>query len=342
MKCQYCDAELRAEAKFCSRCGKQVEKPTQVADADITVVCRQCGTMYKKEFVVCPTCGNIYAEEQPKAENKPEAFTCPRCGKELPAGKAFCKYCGEKLNRSSENTDAVPTGAASATPTPTPTFLYHTDLHQPEKPHAQENPKPTPNVMPESPSLQTELGFMGLNEFLIDEKVSAFKFENSYKVYDLSGKLVGAVIQDGVSTGAAAARLLVGKGAKALQKFSLEIVSPDGTKLGKIYREGGSFASICVENAKGRLITSMKLRFGSLRDEMDNLICKFGVGFKTCPLKDENGNELAAVTIKWNGAKSLFTTADKYHVKISPTLKGDRRLVIAAITLAYDMLAGDR
>lgn len=314
MRCRLCDAELRDGAKFCPKCGSSIVE--QMKEVDNNVICSNCGTEYKKEFVVCPTCGTVYDETQTEsydvADNHEESQipVCPNCGKEIVPGKSFCKFCGTKLN-----------GAPKAEET----FA------------AYEEPKQQPVY-----NTATSNGLLLLNEFMIDEKLSAFKFENSYKIYDMNGNLAGAIIQDAVSGGAAAARVLMGKNTKALQKFGLTIVSSEGEKLGRIYRDGGGFATIYVENASGQVISSMKLRMGKLSDESGNMVCKFGVGFTTVPLKDEMGNELATVTWKWNGAKTLFFTADKYRVTLSPTLSGNQRFIILAITCAYDMLAGDR
>lgn len=187
------------------------------------------------------------------------------------------------------------------------------------------------------------MGFMKLNEFIIDEKVSAFKFENSYKIYDMNGVIIGAVQQDQVSGGAKAARLLVGGSAKNLQKFKLDLLSAEGKKLGSIHRDGGVFASIFVDDANGNALVEMKLRFGALKDMNDNTICKFGLaGLTKYPIKDANGNTVAEITHKWNGAKSIFTTADKYHISISPELTGRMRQIICSVAIAFDMLSGDR
>lgn len=321
MKCTYCNTELRGGAKFCPKCGNKVVIQESVVEEKTTIICEKCGTEYEKEFVVCPSCGNIYEEKQTEIQEAPNTPVCQTCGKEIVPGKAFCKYCGTKLSAETN-----------------PSKLNDADQHlQPliNQGHATQN-------CTENNFENSDIGFISLNEFLIDEKVSAFKFANSYKVYDMSGSLVGAIIQDAVSGGAAAARVLMGKNTKALQKFGLTIVSSEGEKLGRIYRDGGGFATIYVENATGQNLISMKLRLGKLSDENGNMVCKFGVGFTTVPLKDEIGNELATVTWKWNGAKSIFTTSDKYRVTLSPTLSGNKRFIIMAITCAYDMLAGDR
>ena len=102
---------------------------------------------------------------------------------------------------------------------------------------------------------------MAFNEFVVDEKVSAFRFANSYKVYDTNGNLVGAVVQDSVSGGAKAARMLMGGNMKNFQKFRLNILSADGSRLGAIYRDGGALANVIVESGNAEILSTMKLIF---------------------------------------------------------------------------------
>lgn len=273
--------------------------------------CTYCNIELLDGAKFCFNCGNKVVNQEQVVEENTTAI-CERCGTEYEKEFIVCPSCGniyEEKQTEISKAPKVPTCPANTTE-----YNYG----------------------------NSDIGFLALNEFLIDEKVSTFKFANSYKVYDMSGNLVGAIIQDDVSGGAAAARIFMGKNTKALQKFGLTIVSSEGKKLGRIYRDGGGFATIYVENGSGQVLSSMKLRFGKLSDENGNMVCKFGVGFTTIPLKDEMGNELATVTWKWNGAKSIFTTADKYRVTISPALTGNKRLIIAAVTAAYDLLSSDR
>jgi uncharacterized protein YxjI len=56
-------------------------------------------------------------------------------------------------------------------------------------------------------------------------------------------------------------------------------------------------------------------------------------------VSDMNGAPIGAVNKKWNGAmKELFTTADRYHVSISPQLPGTYRTAIISAAVTLDMV----
>jgi membrane protease subunit (stomatin/prohibitin family) len=79
-KCAKCGAVLPQNAKFCLECG---EKVAPAVPADM-IVCPGCGsTVAKGKF--CPECGHKFIT------------SCPKCGKDVPAGAKFCLECGEKL-----------------------------------------------------------------------------------------------------------------------------------------------------------------------------------------------------------------------------------------------------
>lgn len=345
-------------AQYCPHCGNG-----QPADA---VFCDKCGTALTPVAVNTINAGNVkeaIVEKEsvmpdPKTidEQQEEFIICEKCGNKLELGSLFCDSCGNKISPTSENDSVLDTEESSEQES----IPVMSDSN-PIEPQKSVCPK-CGNVLEDgsvfcdqcgnnlstkysvqNQSDNTSMGFMNLNEFIIDEKVSAFKFENSYKIYDMNGAIIGAVQQNEVSGGAKAARLLVGSSAKNMQKFKLDLLSAEGKKLGSIHRDGGAFASIFVDDANGDTLVEMKLRFGALKDMNDNTICKFKLaGLTKYPIKDANGNTVAEITHKWNGAKSIFTTADKYHISISPALTGRMRQIICSVAIAFDMLSGDR
>lgn len=79
-KCAKCGATLPQNAKFCLECGEKIAP--QIPDG--MIVCPECGnTVAKGKF--CPECGYKFIT------------SCPKCGKDVPAGAKFCLECGEKL-----------------------------------------------------------------------------------------------------------------------------------------------------------------------------------------------------------------------------------------------------
>jgi len=345
--------------QYCPHCGSG-----QPTDA---VFCDKCGTALAPIAVNTVSNGNAEAnpiiEKEPTAtdfkavvEQQEEFIICERCGNKLELGSLFCDSCGNKISPTAKS-DSVLDAEESLEQESIPVMTDSNPIEAkktvcPKCGNILEdgsvfcdqcgNNLSTKDFV-QNQSDNTSITFMNLNEFIIDEKVSAFKFENSYKIYNMNGTIIGAVQQDQVSSGAKAARLLVGSSAKGMQKFRLDLLSAEGGRLGSIHRDGGAFASIFIDDANGDAIVEMKLRFGAFKDMNDNTICKFGLaGLTKYPIKDENGNTVAEITHKWNGAKSIFTTADKYHISISPELTGRMRQIICSVAIAYDMLSGDR
>ena len=205
---------------------------------------------------------------------------CEKCGKKLREGARFCNMCGRPVVQQVSNNKQ--------------TIAHNTAiLQQPQTvkkdPHNRE-------IISNS-----SIGFLALNEILIDEKVNAFKFANSYKVYDLQANLIGAVEQVNISGGAKAARMLLGGNTKALQKFQYNILNVSGNRLASIQRDGGAFASIDIKKSDGTILGSLKR--GQVFDTNGSLLCRMKSDWKGWNLSvlDSSGNVIGEVHKRWNG-----------------------------------------
>ena len=268
---------------------------------------------------------------------------CSWCGEKLSNDERFCPQCGSSTRNAIGK--GVTPAATKDTRSPArcgATPLTVRNVGPTAENHSNPGIRPVDSPRPSYPQASKELGFMALDEFLVDEKVSAFKFENSYKVYDMNGNRVGAVQQARVSGGARAARILLGSDVQILQKFELIILSADGQRLGSVHRSGGAFSRIYVDDATGIRLADMKRRLSGFKDASGRTVCDVRIaGLTKRSITDTEGNTVAEIQHKWNGAKSLFTTADKYHVTISPSLTGSKRRLICSMALAYDLIMGD-
>ena len=194
--------------------------------------------------------------------------------------------------------------------------------------------------------------FFSLSEYVIDEKVSAFKFTNAYKVFDAEGQLIGSVEQQGVSTGQKAARLLFGNNIKSMFAFTLDIKDAQGNVAASIQRDGASsglmnMRTMRIMDAAGNQVGALQFVFSWVTPKMDILdaagqvIARIAGDWKgwNFSITDTAGREIGSVNKKWNGAmKEMFTTADKYRVSIDPQAVGVHRVAIIAAAVTIDMV----
>jgi uncharacterized protein YxjI len=235
---------------------------------------------------------------------------CRNCGKELTEREAFCQNCGVRLSM----------------PPLTP---------------------PAANLFGTAND-----SFFGIDEYIIDEKISAFKFTNAYKVFDANGDQIGSVEQQKVSGGQKAARILLGGNVKAMQSFRLDIKDMNGSVLITIQRGGissgiGGMRSVGLFDGGGLHIATIKILFSmwtlkqEILDPSGNTIGRIEGDWKgwNFTIFDTNGAVIGAVNKKWNGMmKEFFTTADKYHISISPQTAGIHRIAIVAAAVTLDMM----
>jgi uncharacterized protein YxjI len=187
--------------------------------------------------------------------------------------------------------------------------------------------------------------FFEHDDYIIDEKISGFKFTNAYRVYDANGTEIGA-IQQRMSGGQKLLRMLVDK---RMLPFILEILDEQGNVLATVKRGTTLFFSkISVLDAQGQGIARILQKFSILKprfeltDHLGQTIGAIAGDWKgwNFVITDASGQEIGAINKKWNGAmKELFTTADKYHVSIHPEVAEDAaKIVIVAAAITVDMV----
>lgn len=193
--------------------------------------------------------------------------------------------------------------------------------------------------------------FMDLTQYVVDEKVSAFTFANAYKVYDINGNVVGAIQQVNISSGAKAARLLLGSSAKSLQSFQFNIMDSRGNVIASISRGGmgggvKAMRNIAVQNQNGAQIGKVTIRPGlnpvfEVTDAYGTVICNIASDWKryNFTVTSPDGSQIGEVKKKWTGlVREVFTTADRYLVTLDGSLVGIQRIVAAAATITIDMM----
>ena len=306
MYCYYCGHKLRDIAKFCNMCGQPIKEwddpvivPKQ-PDDDPYAFLRNTNKHIDK---APPAPVN-------KAENLVEEYE--------PSDDPYASFRPEPKKPEKERTY-----------TQQPVYTQHP---VPMQTYIEED-RFAVNIA------DSELGFLSLNEILIDEKVSVLKFANAFSVYDLTGNRVGSVQQVNISGGAKAARLLLGSNTKGMQKFHYQILDADGKLLASVRRDGGAFSQIKIVDKNDDIIGTLVR--GQVVDVNQNPICRFKSDWKgwNLTITDAGGNEIGSVQKRWNGIrKEFFTTADKYHVSVVPTVIGTKRLAVFVMALVYDIL----
>ena len=187
------------------------------------------------------------------------------------------------------------------------------------------------------------------NDFLIDEKVGMFKFENQYKIFNDEGHQLGRV-QQRMSLGQKFLRMII---SPAALPFKIEIYDEKDAMILKVSR-GWTFwmSKITIEDAQGMILGYVKQKFKlftpkfEVLDSQNMLLAELKGDWKAWDfqLKNSQGQTLATINKKWNGAmKEIFTTADKYKVSIDGTLVNDTlKKIVLSSAITIDMVLKER
>lgn len=191
-----------------------------------------------------------------------------------------------------------------------------------------------------------EKDFFQSNSYFIDEKLNLFKFENAYKIYNDTGENIGAITQR-LSVGEKILRLVVNK---KILPFQLDIHNHEGDVQTTIQR-GWTFwlSKIEVLNSTGKLIGVIKKKFKIFNPEFE-IYNSSGVLIATVKgnfhawdfeIKDTSNKVIASINKKWNGlAKEIFTSADKYNVRIDPAFSAsvEQKQAVVSCAITIDMV----
>jgi uncharacterized protein YxjI len=187
------------------------------------------------------------------------------------------------------------------------------------------------------------------NDFLIDEKVGMFKFENQYKIFNDEGHQLGRV-QQRMTLGQKFLRMII---SPAALPFKIEIYDEKDSMILKVSR-GWTFwmSKITIEDAQGMVLGYVKQKFKlftpkfEVLDSQNMLLAELKGDWKAWDfqLKNSQGQTLATINKKWNGAmKEIFTTADKYKVSIDGTLVNDTlKKIVLSSAITIDMVLKER
>lgn len=187
------------------------------------------------------------------------------------------------------------------------------------------------------------------NDFLIDEKVSFFKFENQYKIFNEDGHQIGSV-QQKMSLGQKFLRMII---SPSILPFKIEIYDEKEALIIQASR-GWTFwmSKISIEDEQGVALGFIKQKFKlfspkfEVLDSQNMKIAELSGDWKAWDfqLKNTQGQTLAIIHKKWNGAmKEIFTTADKYKVSIDAEIVNDiLKKIVLSSAITIDMVLKER
>jgi uncharacterized protein YxjI len=179
---------------------------------------------------------------------------------------------------------------------------------------------------------------------VVNQKAKLIELNNEYAIYDQNGNQIGAVRQVGQSTAKKVLRAV-----SSIDQFmthKLQIVDMTGTPVLALTRPAKVFKSrIVVEDGSAREIGQIvqenmvgKIRFGlEAGGRKVGSINAENWRAWNFNVQDEHGEEVARITKTWEGlAKTMFTTADNYVVKITRRVDEPLRSLVVASALSID------
>jgi uncharacterized protein YxjI len=187
------------------------------------------------------------------------------------------------------------------------------------------------------------------NDFLIDEKVGFFKFENQYKIFNDEGHQLGRV-QQRMTLGQKFLRMII---SPSILPFKIEIYDEKEAIILQVNR-GWTFwmSKITIEDEQGVTLGFIKQKFKlfapkfEVLDSQNILLAELKGDWKAWDFqfKNSQGQTLATINKKWNGAmKEIFTTADKYKVSIDADIVNDiLKKIVLSSAITIDMVLKER
>lgn len=179
---------------------------------------------------------------------------------------------------------------------------------------------------------------------VVNQKAKLVELTNEYAVHDQHGTQIGAVRQVGQSTARKVARALLD--VDQFLTHRLEVTDMTGRTLLRLTRPAKVFRStVVVEDAGGREIGRIVQQnvIGKIRFDLQ--VGGTSIGALNAEnwrawdfhVADASGVEVARIRKTWEGlAKTMFTTADNYVVRVHRPLADPLRSLVVATALSVD------
>jgi uncharacterized protein YxjI len=179
---------------------------------------------------------------------------------------------------------------------------------------------------------------------VVNQKAKLVEVSNEYAVYDQQGTQIGAVRQVGQSTARKVLRFVTD--VDQFLTHRLEVTDTAGRTLLRVTRPAKVFKStVVVEDPGGREIGRIVQQnvFGKIRFELEAHGQRVGAlnaeNWRAWDfhIVDQTETEVARIKKTWEGiARTMFTTADNYVVRIHRPLQDPLRSLVVASALTVD------
>ncbi len=179
---------------------------------------------------------------------------------------------------------------------------------------------------------------------VVNQKVKLIELTNEYAIFDADGQQIGAVRQVGQSAARKILRALT-----EVDQFlthRLELVDTRGTVLLRMTRPAKFIKSkVVVEGGDGRPVGEIVQQNAIGKIRFDLVAGGGTVGSLNAEnwrawdfaILDTTGTEVARIKKTWEGlAKTMFTTADNYVVRIHRPLDDPLRSLVVAAAVSVD------
>ena len=185
--------------------------------------------------------------------------------------------------------------------------------------------------------------FFQKNTFIIDQKT--WTIANSYRILGEDGQQIGIIQED-----LPAIRLILSFFvSKKNLPFTLQLKDAENNVLATIEKKFSFItATIEIKDSTGVKIGTIKQKFTLLKpayevyDTNNQLIGTISGDWLAWDFNilDNNKNQLATISKKWNGAmKELFTDSDKYVINVSPQVTDEKmRMAIISASAVIDKI----
>lgn len=299
--CPKCSSVLAKGSAFCNKCGfdlsHQEESHIQSYDPLVKPRCPKCNALLRADATQCGRCGATFSQpvfsEAKLSKNQSKQPKCGKCGAILKTGATHCNRCGALIDR--KKTHQVSSTSTNSNESSCELYKH--------------------------------------SKIIIDQMVRGLRADDRYNIYSIDGKRIGYISQGGISGGAVAAQVMLGRGMKHFASSTFSVYNERNKVIGGISQNGFSLELRDQNNS-----SLGTMRNGNLIDRNGKVAAVFKFsGLNKYDVYDASRKHIASIDKKWNGvAKELFTKADKYMIEFESKISEQDKCIAILLCISID------